>query len=99
MFAADLAVAMKQSEQKRRCRLTDPDTIHKVCIPGEATSLFSAEPEDPPGTGFNAIGIHSRHVYALPALRNAGVCHGLESDRDPEPRQPTRQWAWWAFCF
>ena len=91
---------MKQSEQKKRRRLTGLGAGSRLAIPGRGQDESAREGETSSGFASNDFPIHSRNVYvSLLLRRNAGVFHGISSEANSGSRQPTRHEARWVFVF
>jgi hypothetical protein len=100
IFAGSHTIAMKQSEQKNRRRLTGLDTGLTLAIPERGQDGFVSERENLSGFESDDFRIHSRNVYvSLLLRRNAGVFHGVSSEANSGSLQPTRHEARWVFVF
>jgi hypothetical protein len=97
-------MAIQHYERKSRRKLTQNRPDPKLSLPGRSQAIFGDGPERYPvsgnsGSGIDEDGIHSRNVSVLLLQCAAGVCRGLDSKSSSESRRPTRQSAWWVFCF
>jgi hypothetical protein len=99
-IAGSHQIAMKQSEQKNRPRLTCLEACLRLAIPERGQDALANERGHFPGFKSNDFRIHSRDVY-VPLLlqRRAGVSSGLTTEANSGSRQPTRHEARWVFAF
>jgi hypothetical protein len=93
-------IAMKQSEQKNRRRLTGLYVDLTLAIPGRGHDGLASERENFSRLFSSDFRIHSRDVYVLLFQQHrAGVFHGIGSEANSGSRPPTRHEARWVFAF